>query len=130
MVYLISLGVSIHGRPRASIAAIFRQSAGYVNDNFLGCVPLRFLNLCSTFYFFWFVLSYLQDLFALHSGGLLFSIFNLIVFSKSLAVSNSSNYLFGATWIIFLIFYFDHSKTSVPLQRIIGLFQSFDLQNL
>ena len=100
------------------------------NDNFLGCVPLRFLNLCSTVYFFWFVLSYLQDLFALHSGGLLFSIFNLIVFSKSLAVSNSSNYLFGATWIIFLIFYFDHSKTSVPLQRIIGLFQSFDLQNL
>ena len=29
-VYLISLGVSIPGRPRASIAAIFRQSAGYV----------------------------------------------------------------------------------------------------
>ena len=28
--YLISLVVSIHGRPQASIAAIFRQSAGYV----------------------------------------------------------------------------------------------------
>ena len=29
-VYLISLVVSIHGRPQASIAAIFRQSGGYV----------------------------------------------------------------------------------------------------
>ena len=29
-VYLISLAVSIHGRPQASIGAIFRQSAGYV----------------------------------------------------------------------------------------------------
>ena len=27
---IISLVVSIHGRPQASIAAIFRQSAGYV----------------------------------------------------------------------------------------------------
>ena len=28
--YLISLLVSIHGRPNASIAAIFRQSSGFV----------------------------------------------------------------------------------------------------
>ena len=30
--YLISVVVSIHGRPQASIAAIFRQSAGYINQ--------------------------------------------------------------------------------------------------
>ena len=38
-VYLISLGVSIFGRPRASMAAIFRQSAGYVlvNENSSNC---------------------------------------------------------------------------------------------
>ena len=29
-VYLISLVASIHGRPKASIAASFRQSAGFV----------------------------------------------------------------------------------------------------
>ena len=37
-VYLIFLVVSIHGRPQASIAAIFRQSAGYVSVSIPMCI--------------------------------------------------------------------------------------------